>query len=53
MRQPRRATDGSPWWQYTEPGTYTVRLQVENAIGGDEEIKTGYITVGAAEPPAA
>lgn len=45
------STARNPEWHYTEPGTYTVRLQVENAVGGDEEIKTGYITVGAAEPP--
>jgi PKD repeat protein len=40
-------TDRNPTFTYTQPGTYTVRLQVENEVGGDEEIKTGYITVGA------
>jgi PKD repeat protein len=29
------------------PGTYTVSLFVSNALGGDEEVKVGYVTVSA------
>jgi trimeric autotransporter adhesin len=43
-------TDRNPTFTYTQPGTYTVRLQVENEVGGDEEIKTGYIVVREPSP---
>jgi len=45
------STDKNPSFTYTEPGVYPVRLRVENELGGDEEIKTGYITVLEAPPP--
>jgi PKD repeat protein len=45
------STEQNPTYTYTQPGTYTVRLQVENDLGGDEEIKTDYITVTAPPPP--
>jgi PKD repeat protein len=35
----------NPTYAYTAPGTYTVKLTVSNAVGNDDEIKTGYITV--------
>jgi PKD repeat protein len=41
------STERNPTFTYTNPGTYTVRLQVENEHGGDEEIKVEYVTVDA------
>lgn len=35
----------NPGVTYEGPGTYTVKLNVTNADGSDEEVKTGYITV--------
>ncbi len=40
----------NPSHTYSAPGTYTVRLNVTNAEGSDEEVKTGYITVTEAPP---
>jgi glucose/arabinose dehydrogenase/PKD repeat protein len=42
------ATVSSPTFTYAAPGSYTVRLRVENGAGSDEEVKTDYISVGAA-----
>ncbi len=39
------STVRNPVGNYTQPGTYTVRLIVRNSAGIDEEIKTSYITV--------
>ena len=41
----------NPSHTYSAPGTYTVRLNVTNTEGSDEEVKTGYITV-TDTPPA-
>ncbi|HEX7845974.1 MAG TPA: PKD domain-containing protein, partial [Chitinophagaceae bacterium] len=35
----------NPVGNYTQPGTYTVRLIVRNAAGIDEEVRTNYIVV--------
>ncbi|MDD1654039.1 MAG: PKD domain-containing protein [Methanomicrobiales archaeon] len=43
----------NPTHIYTNPGTYTVSLQVFNATGSDTETKTSYITVIAPPPVAA
>lgn len=37
-----------PTVNYSMPGTYSVTLQVSNPAGTDVEVKTNYITVGAA-----
>ncbi len=42
------STDQSPTHEYVTPGVYTVTLVVTDYDGGDTEIKTDYITVGAA-----
>jgi len=39
------STAQNPAYEYTEAGTYTVTLTVSNAVGSDDEVKTGYITV--------
>lgn len=39
------STEQNPTYEYTEPGTYSVKLTVTNAAGSDEEIKDDYITV--------
>jgi PKD repeat protein/DMSO/TMAO reductase YedYZ molybdopterin-dependent catalytic subunit len=39
------STEQNPIYEYTEPGTYSVKLTVTNSAGSDEEIKTDYITV--------
>ncbi len=36
-----------PTHEYQAPGVYTVSLVVGNQCGSDEEVKVGYITVGA------
>ena len=36
---------------YSEPGTYTVTLEVTNSDGSDTEIKTGYISITSAQEP--
>ncbi|MEQ8200944.1 MAG: PKD domain-containing protein [Syntrophomonadaceae bacterium] len=41
------STDQNPSYEYTQAGTYSVRLTVTNAAGSDDEIKTDYITVDA------
>jgi PKD repeat protein len=41
------STERNPSFTYTSPGTYTVRLAVANGAGSDEEVKTGYVTVGS------
>jgi PKD repeat protein len=45
------STARNPTHIYQSAGIFTVTLQVTNAFGSDEEIKSGYITVG--EAPAA
>ncbi|MBP7332120.1 MAG: PKD domain-containing protein, partial [Firmicutes bacterium] len=42
------STDQNPSYQYTEAGTYSVKLTVTNATGSDDEAKIGYITVSPA-----
>ena len=39
------STTRNPAVDYSQPGTYTVRLIVKNASGIDDEIKTNYITI--------
>ncbi len=39
------SSDQNPQHTYAAPGTYTVILSATNAIGTDDEQKTGYITV--------
>lgn len=39
------STEQNPTHEYTEVGTYTVQLTVENENGSDTEIKENYITV--------
>jgi PKD repeat protein len=39
------STDQNPVYNYTSAGTYTVKLNVTNAYGSDEEVKIDYITV--------
>jgi PKD repeat protein len=46
------STSQSPSYTYTSPGTYTVKLTVSNALGSDDETKTGYITVKTPAPVA-
>jgi len=45
------ASEENPVHVYSQPGTYTVSLQVKNADGTDTEMKSGYITVAAAPVP--
>ncbi len=40
----------NPTYIYSTPGTYSVKLTVNNGVDSDEELKTDYITVG--EPSA-
>ncbi|MBW2174173.1 MAG: PKD domain-containing protein, partial [Deltaproteobacteria bacterium] len=42
----------NPSFDYSTAGTYTVSLTATNAEGSDDEIKTGYITVGEPLPVA-
>lgn len=42
---PATSTAANPTVTYNTPGTYTVELIANNAIGSDSEIKTNYITV--------
>ncbi|KUG10026.1 cell surface protein [hydrocarbon metagenome] len=46
------STAQNPSHTYSTPGTYTVRLNVTDAEGSDEEVKAGYITVTGTPPPA-
>lgn len=46
------STVQNPSKVYSTAGTYTVKLTASNAGGSDDEIKTSYITVNAAPPPA-
>ncbi len=39
------STQQNPSHEYTQVGTYTVKLTVTNSAGNDDEIKTNYITV--------
>jgi PKD repeat protein len=39
------STQQNPTYTYTTAGTYTVTLTASNALGNDQEIKTGYILV--------
>jgi len=41
------STEKNPTFTYDSAGTYTVNLTVTNAAGGDDEVKTDYITVTA------
>ena len=47
------STARSPSFTYTTPGTYAVKLRASNASGGDDELKTAYITVNppGGDPP--
>jgi len=45
------STSQNPSHTYTAVGTYTVTLVAANASGSDTEIKVGYITVTAPQPP--
>lgn len=45
---PSSSTNANPVITYSTAGTYTVTLTVTNTEGDDTEIKTNYITVGAA-----
>jgi PKD repeat protein len=45
------STERNPSFTYTSPGTYTVRLAVADGTASDEEVKTGYVTVGSGGPP--
>ena len=47
---PATSTAVHPTVAYTTPGTYTVKLRAENAIGRDSVTRVGYITVVAAPP---
>ncbi|HSL33493.1 MAG TPA: DNRLRE domain-containing protein [Candidatus Limnocylindrales bacterium] len=40
------STAQNPVHTYTVPGTYTIRLTASNSAGSDDEVKTGYVTVG-------
>jgi PKD repeat protein len=42
------STAQNPVHTYPNPGTYSVRLTVSNGAGTDDELKTGYVTVGDA-----
>jgi trimeric autotransporter adhesin len=41
------STVQNPVYTYPAPGTYTVKLTASNSAGSDNEIKTGFVTVGA------
>ena len=43
----------NPGYTYTTPGTYTVNLTVTGPGGSDSEVKIGYITAIALQPPVA
>ena len=45
------STQQNPSFTYTAPGTYTVSLTARNAVGTDNEVKVGLITVGEPPPP--
>jgi PKD repeat protein len=45
---PSTSTLQNPSIAYTSPGTYSVTLTASNPAGNDIEVRTGYITVGAA-----
>jgi len=49
----RDSTSQNPSFTYQNPGTYTVKLTVTNALGTDVETKSGYITVTPPIPPTA
>ena len=42
------STDQNPSYNYTTPGTYSVKLNVTNSGGSDEEFKENYIHVSSA-----
>ena len=41
------STAKNPVHTYATPGTYSVKLTASNSAGSDDEIKTGFVTVGA------
>jgi PKD repeat protein len=45
------STARNPQFTYSTPGAYTVRLVARNGFGTDEEVKIGYVNVGAVPPP--
>jgi PKD repeat protein len=47
------STAQNPSFTYTTPGTYAVKLSASNTSGGDDELKTAYVTVNppAGDPP--
>jgi len=45
-------TQKNPWHLYTHPGTYTVSLNVTNAMGSTISVKPGYIFVQSENPAA-
>ena len=49
----RDSTSQNPSFTYQNPGTYTVKLTVTNALGNDVETKSGHITVTPPVPPTA
>jgi endo-beta-N-acetylglucosaminidase D len=50
---PASSTAVHPTVTFATPGTYTVKLRAENAIGRDSATRVGYITVVAAPPAGA
>jgi PKD repeat protein len=46
------STAQNPSYTYDTPGIYTVKLTVSNALGSDDEVKAGYITVKTPAPVA-
>jgi PKD repeat protein len=41
------STNQNPVFSYATPGTYTVKLTASNSAGGDDEVKTDFVIVGA------
>jgi PKD repeat protein len=45
------STVRNPQFTYSAPGSYTVRLVARNGFGSDEEVKVGFVNIGAVSPP--